>query len=96
MLFALKGSSNTTTAYPCSPSTAGSISIDNATVPGLWNEAYPGCSAGGSLYIPIPMSDLGQQHVATMFDPGPLACQATHLGASYTAHVHYTITLDLQ
>jgi hypothetical protein len=42
------------------------------------------------------MSDLGQQHVATMFDPGPLACQATHLGASYTAHVHYTITLDLQ
>jgi hypothetical protein len=69
MLFALKGSSNTTTAYPCSPSTAGSISIDNATVPGLWNEAYL---------------------------PGPLACQATHLGASYTAHVHYTITLDLQ
>jgi hypothetical protein len=26
----------------------------------------------------------------------PLACQATHLGANYTAHVHYTITLDLQ
>lgn len=96
MLFLLSAAFNSA-IYPCSPSTIGTITIGTVTVPGLaLNPAgYPGCSAGNSPYISIPISDLGKQHVTTKFDPGPLKCQATRLSANYTAHVRYTITLDL-
>ena len=58
----------------------------------------PGCVSGKltDIYVPIPLSDLGQQLVSTSFRPGPIACQATLLSAFYTAHVVYTITLELQ
>ena len=55
----------------------------------------PGCVSGNptDIYVPIPLSDLGKEEVTTSFRPGPVACQGTVLGALYTAHVVYTITL---
>jgi hypothetical protein len=98
MLFGLSGGFDPKQPrYPCSPSTVGAISIGPDTVPGLaLNPGGSGCSAGGSPNIEIPVSDLGQQHVTTSFDRGPLACQGTYLAAIYTAHIHYTVTLNLQ
>jgi len=59
--------------------------------------ANPGCVSGAlnDIYIPIPLSDLGQGTVTTTFDP-VVACQSTFLDATYTAHAHYTITLTLE
>lgn len=97
MFFTLSGNSDTRGTYPCSPTTVGTIAIGQSTVPGfsLNPDGYPGCSAGNSRSIPIPMSDLGQRHVVTTFALGPLSCQSTRLDANYTAHLKYTITLDL-
>jgi hypothetical protein len=108
MLFYLSAATNSS-IYPCSPSTIGTMTIDKLSVPGLTMvsvnspasqnpavDPYPGCVSGGSVDIPIAVSELGNKHVKTTFDPGPVACQSTHLSAQYTAHVKYTITLDLQ
>jgi len=98
LLFTLSGNTDTSDRYPCSPTTVGAITVNQNTVPGfsLNPDGYPGCSAGNARSIPVPLSELGQRHVVTTFDPGPLACQTTDLDANYTAHLEYTITLDLK
>jgi len=60
------------------------------------NPSYPnpGCMSGpaSDIYIPISVKKLGPQRITTTFDPGPVKCQATFLGATYTAHVSTTCT----